>query len=174
VRRLESIHRASELFTRERGRERERIRVPSRDPHLGEVLEFMRVMWALDHALHRGSKRMRSQLGVTGPQRFVIRIVGRFPELTAGRLAALLHLHPSTLTGVRKRLEAQGLLRRRSDPADRRRCLLELTAKGRRLNVETAGTIEAGVRRALNDASPRQLDAARELLSAIARELEGA
>ena len=144
------------------------------DPHLGEVLEFMRVMWALDHALHRDSKRMRSSLGVTGPQRFVIRIVGRFPELSAGRLAGLLHLHPSTLTGVLKRLEAQGLLRRRPDPDDRRRCLLELTAKGQRLNIETAGTIEAGVRRALHGASPRQVDAARELLSAIARELEDA
>jgi DNA-binding MarR family transcriptional regulator len=65
-------------------------------------------------------------------------------------------------------------LRRRSDPSDRRRCLLELTAKGRRLNIESAGTIEAAVRRALNDAAPRKLEAARELLSAIARELEDA
>jgi DNA-binding MarR family transcriptional regulator len=174
VKRLESIHRGSVLIGRERRRDRERTRVPSRDPRLGEVLEFMRVTWALDHALHRGSKRMRSNLGVTGPQRFVIRIVGRFPDLTAGRLAALLHLHPSTLTGVLRRLEAQGLLRRRADPVDRRRCLVVINAKGRRLNVETAGTIEAGVRRALHGASPRQLEAARELLSAIARELEEA
>jgi DNA-binding MarR family transcriptional regulator len=157
VKRLEPIHRADPR---------------ERDPHLGEVLEFMRVMWALDHALHRGSKRMESKLGVTGPQRFVIRIVGRFPDLPAGRLAALLHLHPSTLTGVLKRLETQGLVRRRRDRNDRRRWLLELTAKGKRLNVESAGTIEAAVRRALHEAPPRQLAAARDLLSTIARALE--
>jgi DNA-binding MarR family transcriptional regulator len=139
---------------------------------LGDVLEFMRVMWAVDHALQRGSKRMESKLGVTGPQRLVIRVVGRFPQLSAGRLASLLHLHPSTLTGVLKRLEQQGLLRRRADPVDARRSLLELTRKGARFNEEKHGTIEAAVRRALRSAPRARRDAAREMLGTIARALE--
>ena len=39
----------------------------------------MRVVWALDHALQKTSKRMETTtLGITAPQRFVIRILRRF------------------------------------------------------------------------------------------------
>lgn len=140
-------------------------------PALGNVLEFMRVIWQLDHALHRTSKRMASDLGVTGPQRLVIRIVGRFPDIPAGRLATLLHLHPSTLTGILKRLERQGLLRRRADPDDARRSLLALTEKGRSINVDAGGTVEACVARALRRTSPQKLAAARAVLAEIATRL---
>lgn len=140
-------------------------------PVLGNVLEFMRVIWQLDHALHRTSKRMASSMGVTGPQRLVIRIVGRFPDIPAGRLAELLHLHPSTLTGILKRLERQGMLRRRADPQDARRSLLSLTEKGRTVNVEVGGSVEACVARALRRTSPQKLAAARSLLVDIAVKL---
>lgn len=140
-------------------------------PALGNVLEFMRVIWQLDHALHRTSKRMASHLGVTGPQRLVIRIVGRFPDIPAGRLAVLLHLHPSTLTGILKRLERQGFLRRRADPDDARRSLLALTEKGKTINVDAGGSVEACVARALRRTSPQKLAAARAVLAEIATRL---
>jgi DNA-binding MarR family transcriptional regulator len=139
---------------------------------LGDVLDFMRVMWAVDHALQKGSKRMEVKLGVTGPQRLVLRVVGRFPRLSAGRLAELMHLHPSTLTGVLKRLERQGLLRRCADPVDARRSLLVLTPKGSRFNEQKHGPIEAAVRRALRSAPRARRDAARAMLGTIARALE--
>jgi MarR family transcriptional regulator, organic hydroperoxide resistance regulator len=41
-------------------------------PAIGQVLEFMRVFWALDHALQKTSKRMETTLGITSPQRLVI------------------------------------------------------------------------------------------------------
>jgi DNA-binding MarR family transcriptional regulator len=140
-------------------------------PVLGNVLEFMRVIWQLDHALHRTSKRMASRLGVTGPQRLVIRIVGRFPDIPAGRLAELLHLHPSTLTGILKRLERQGMLRRRADPQDARRSLLTLSDKGRTVNVDAGGSVEACVARALRRTPPEKLAAARAVLAEIATKL---
>lgn len=140
-------------------------------PVLGNVLEFMRVIWQLDHALHRTSKRMASSTGVTGPQRLVIRIVGGFPDIPAGRLAELLHLHPSTLTGILKRLERQGMLRRRADPQDARRSLLTLTDKGRTVNVEAGGSVEACVARALRRVPPQKLAAARSVLGEIAAKL---
>ena len=46
---------------------------------LGETVEFLRLVWAVDHALQTTSKRMARSLGVTGPQRLVVRIVGRVP-----------------------------------------------------------------------------------------------
>jgi DNA-binding MarR family transcriptional regulator len=140
-------------------------------PTLGDALDFLRVIWAVDHALHRRSKRMEATLGVTGPQRLVLRIVGRFPGLAAGQLAKLLHVHPSTLTGVIKRLEQQGFLRRRVDPRDRRRTFLGLTEKGRPLYVEIRGTVESAIQRVFETTAPDKLRAAREVLEAIATEL---
>jgi len=140
-------------------------------PALGGVLEFMRLIWEVDHALQRTSKRMEATIGVTGPQRLVVRIIGRFPGIPAGHLARLLHVHPSTLTGIVKRLERQGLVRRRADPRDGRRLLLSLSEKGRLFDVEAEGTIEAAIQRALDRAPPNQIEAARALLASIAQTL---
>src|SRR5437016_12619726 len=102
---------------------------------LGAVLDFMRLLWAVDHSLQSASKRMESTFGITGPQRLVVRIVGRFPGIAAGRVAEILHVHPSTLTGILKRLEMRGILQRPADPRDARRALFGLTAKGRKLDT---------------------------------------
>src|SRR3954466_12832271 len=118
-------------------------------PPLGAVLDFMRLLWAVDHALQSASKRMESTYGVTGPQRLVVRIVGRFPGIAAGRVAEILHVHPSTLTGILKRLEARGMLQRKADPRDARRALFALTAKGRKLDTVRTGAVELAVRRVL-------------------------
>jgi MarR family transcriptional regulator, organic hydroperoxide resistance regulator len=113
------------------------------------------------------------RLGVTGPQRLVVRLVGRYPDISAGALARLLHVHPSTLTGVRQRLEARGLVERRLDAADQRRALLRLTLAGRRVDTLRAGTIEATVRRALARLPEGQVKAAMNVLSALAGDLIG-
>jgi DNA-binding MarR family transcriptional regulator len=147
---------------------------PSRPPlpPLGEVIDFLRLIWRLDHALQQASKRMQSSLGVTGPQRLVIRIVGRFPGLTAGQLAEILHVDPSTMTGVLKRLERRGLVARRSDPRDQRRALIGLTAKGRRLEAKSPGTIEAAVRSGLRELPTGAVLRTAEVLRALAARLE--
>src|SRR5512138_3249138 len=100
----------------------------------------MRVIWELDHALQKTSKHMERMLGVTAPQRLVLRILGRFPGMQAGQLAAVLHLHPSTITGVLTRLQRRGHITRRADPRDRRRATFGLTAKGRELDTQAEGT----------------------------------
>jgi DNA-binding MarR family transcriptional regulator len=135
---------------------------PTNDP-----FEFMRLLWALDHALQSRSKRMLSSLGVTGPQRLVIRAVGRRPGMSAGELAELLHLHPSTLTGVLSRLVEHRLLDRAGDPADSRRALFRLTARGRRVNRVNSGTVEGAVRRVIGGRSAGRVAAAAEILSAL-------
>jgi DNA-binding MarR family transcriptional regulator len=135
---------------------------------LGPVLDFLRLIWAVDHAVQRTSRRMETALGVTAPQRLVIRLVGRFPGLPAGTLAQLLHVHPGTMSGVLKRIERQGFIRRRADPRDRRRVLLGLTDKGRSFDVEADDSVEAALARALSDVPAQKLEAAREVLQAIA------
>ena len=138
---------------------------------LGEVLEFMRLLWALDHGLHATSKHMKTQLGVTSPQRLVVRMVGRFPGISAGELAKLMHVHPSTLTGVLDRLVTRGFLDRSADPQDARRALFHLTAEGRALNSMQAGTVESAVRRALGQLSRANLKAAANVLNHVTAEL---
>jgi len=138
---------------------------------LGPVLDFMRLVWAVDHGLAARSKHMEATLGVTGPQRFVVRVVGRFPGISAGELADILHLHPSTLTGILKRLEVAGLLRRKDDPVDRRRALFFLSPKGKRVDVPKRGTVEDAVQRALGGLKDSEISAARRVLMALANEL---
>jgi MarR family transcriptional regulator, organic hydroperoxide resistance regulator len=139
---------------------------------LGEVLEFMQVLWALDHALQSRSKRMEQTLGVTGPQRLVIRAIGRKPAVSAGEVADLMRVHPSTLTGVLRRLEARGFVTRKTDVGDKRRALFRLTAQGEKLDTIKAGTVEAAVRRALKRVSAGAIASTGQTLAAVAEELD--
>ena len=139
---------------------------------VGDAIDFLRLIWSVDHALQRRSKSMATALGITGPQRLVIRIIGRFPSVHARQLAAILHLHPSSLTAVLKRLERRGLVRRWSDERDRRRWLLGLTRQGQVLNRKTPGTIEAAVQRMLKTTTRHELDVTRAVLGKLVHELD--
>ena len=131
----------------------------------------MQRLWELVHALAVRSKRMGRTLGVTGPQRLVIRVVGQSPDATASEIADILGLHPSTLTGVLARLENQRLLQRRIDTADRRRVRFRLTSAGRQIDRERKGTVEAAVRRAMGRASPEVIAHTEALLALLVAEL---
>jgi DNA-binding MarR family transcriptional regulator len=141
------------------------------DVELDGTLEFMRMFWQIAHGLESTSKRMSRTLAVTGPQRLVIRILGQFEELSAGQLARVMCVHPSTLTGVLRRLEERSLIARRRDPEDGRRALFGLTNRGRQIDAVKSGTVEAVVRRVLARASTRQLEAAKALLRQLGEEL---
>jgi DNA-binding MarR family transcriptional regulator len=140
-------------------------------PALGEALEFVRLIRAIDHGLEKASKQLAASAGVTGLQRLVLHIVGRFPGLSAGQLATTLHVHPSTLTGVLGRLERRGLLSRRPDPRDGRRASLGLTPAGRRLDAAVVGTADAVVQQLLLDLPRGRARAAREVLAQLAERL---
>jgi len=140
-------------------------------PALGEALQFMRLVWALDHKLQSTSKQMSARIGVTGLQRLAIRIIGKVPGCAPSELAELLHVHPSTLTGVLQRLVERGLIERKRDLEDARRSTLTLTAKGKRIDEVRTGTVEAAVRKVLSKVAPRDLAAAERVLQALADEL---
>lgn len=135
---------------------------------LGPVLSFMRSLWGVNHALESTSRRMKGQIGVTGPERMVIRLVGRYPGISAGELARILQVHPSTLTGLLKRLARRGLLVRRADASDARRALFILTSKGEEVDRLRRGTVEAAVTSALESLSDRDVRAAASVLDALA------
>ncbi|NUP10636.1 MAG: MarR family transcriptional regulator [Polyangiaceae bacterium] len=131
----------------------------------------MRMLWALAHGMQSRSKRMEADLGVTGPQRLVLRILGRSPNVSAGSLARAMFVHPSTLTGVLRRLESRGLLERKKDRRDGRRALLVLTPQGKKLDALHAGSVEAAVRRTMSRLDKDELEMARKVLSMLTEEL---
>src|SRR5688572_25994728 len=138
-----------------------------RDP----VLEFIRLMWSVDHELQRVSKRMVSRIGLTAPQRLAVRFIGRNVDVTPGALADLLHMHPGTVTGIVRHLERAGLVVGTRDTADTRRIHLRLTTRGRGVDRQQKGTVEAAVRRALAGLSPAQLSRASHVMQQLAEEL---
>lgn len=144
---------------------------PGGGTDLGPTLEFLRLLWAVDHALQSASKRMARRLSVTGPQRLVIRLAGKRPGISAGDLADILLLHPSTLTGILKRLSDRGLIEMKADPGDRRRVRIQLTDSGRKLNSRAKGTVEAAVGRTLARVPARDVQAVDRVLSRLSRTL---
>jgi DNA-binding MarR family transcriptional regulator len=117
---------------------------------LDDALRFMRVVWDLEHAVQSTSKRMERTIGVTGPQRLAMRVAGTLPGITPAELARVLHLDPSTISGVIQRLVAKRLIARDADPIDGRLVRLRLTPTGERLNRPTKiGTVESAIRATL-------------------------
>jgi MarR family transcriptional regulator, organic hydroperoxide resistance regulator len=133
---------------------------------------FLDLLWAMDHGLNLVSKRMLSTMGVTGPQRTVIRLIGRHPGLTPSELAERAHQDRSTLSVILRRVEENGLVARTGDPDDLRRVHLSLTAAGRRVDRQHEGTVEEAVRNVLARLGPRQAASAMSALRALAEELE--
>ena len=144
---------------------------PDRSQLSGETLQFMQRLWDVVHALDVRSKRMAKTLGVTGPQRLVIRVLGQSPGMMASDIAGTLGMHPSTLTGIVSRLEGQGMLERRVDEADRRRIRFCLTPRGAKIDRERKGTVEAAVRRALQRAEDATVDRTSQMFELLTQEL---
>ncbi len=134
---------------------------------LGVPLDFLRGIWSLNHALERTSSRMMRTLGVTAPQRLIVRCVGKYPGLTAGQLASLLHLDRGTISSTLRRLENKHLITRRRDSRDRRRVIIGLTAAGRALDQPEEHTVESAMTRLVATSDPADVEAAKRVLEAL-------
>lgn len=142
------------------------------DAPLGRSLEMLRRTWEVDHAVQHLSRSMATRLGITGPQRLVLRVLGKRPRIAAGELAALLHLDASTMTGHIRKLEELGLLERRTAEDDARRAVLSLTTRGKKLDVNTPGTIEAAMESVLASMSVGDIAVVESFLSRFAEAVE--
>jgi DNA-binding MarR family transcriptional regulator len=151
---------------------RQRRRAAPDESGLDPILDFMRLLWGIENRLQSASKRMEASLGITGPQRLVLRVVSRFPGLSAGELAHLVRLHPSTVTGILQRLVRKGLLARETDPGDSRRVRLYVRPEARPFTRRAHGTVEATIARVLKRVPLPQVRHARLVLTAVAEALE--
>ena len=91
-------------------------------------------MFSLIRAAHALEDQMEAKLGTVGlssPKFSVLsELVGAGKPLTLSELASRLSCVRSNITQLVDRLEADGLVRRVDDPADRRSILAELTQTG--------------------------------------------
>jgi DNA-binding MarR family transcriptional regulator len=139
---------------------------------LGPVLTFLSEWWALNHAIEKTSKRMQARIGVTAQQRMLVRVIGAFPGIMSGQLARVVHLDPGTISTAIGRLEHAGLVARRRDGSDGRSVSLELTARGRSLDVPDPQTIEGALARALKQTARAQTAGVRAFIARFIDELE--
>lgn len=141
------------------------------DTHPDPPLALLRAVWDLDHRLQSQSKRMRARIGVTGPQRLVLRTLLSAPDTHPSAIARSLFFDRSTVTVILRSLERAKLVRRAPHATDKRVISLTLTAKGRRIAEQRTGTIESLFRRAVENLPLRDVQAAQRVLEAIAGEL---
>jgi DNA-binding MarR family transcriptional regulator len=127
----------------------------------------MQELWGLEQGLNSRSKAMLSRYGITGPQRLVVRVVGRLGPISPASLARVLHLHPSSVTRLVRRLEARGYIRRTPAAAHAGRLLLALGTRGGRVEKLGAGTVESAIRSALAAASSSDVEATRRVIGLV-------
>ena len=149
-----------------------RASLPPQPEPLGPTLEFLRTLWGLNHALEVTSKRMEASLGITAQQRMMVRLLGKYPGISASEIATLLHVHRGTVSVALKRLEARDIVKRVRDAQDSRRVLPTLTRKGKALDVSARGTVESAVEHMLDNVGARDLAVVRRAIVALVSALE--
>jgi DNA-binding MarR family transcriptional regulator len=123
----------------------------------------------------RAARRMRrsqadrlAPLGLTPAQSRALRVVSREEEpLRMVELAERLGVVPRSVTTVVDALEATGLVRRQSDPANRRSILIRLTDRGRSLRTEMQQARRQAAEDLFAPLTETQRATLRELLSAL-------
>jgi len=121
------------------------------------------------NALVRGTGLTPSQLSALG-------VIARQGPIRLSDLAELESVNPTMLSRVVAALDEAGLVRRRTDPDDRRAGLLEVTANGRRthdrLRAERGRVLTAGLER-LDPNDLAAVEAALPALEALIDALAG-
>ena len=89
----------------------------------------------LRHVLARSARRLRQEAGtdLSPSLSAALATIERHGPLTPSELATRERVQRPTITRVAVRLEAQGLVTRAADPADRRSALITVTPAGRAL-----------------------------------------
>ncbi|NRP19630.1 Organic hydroperoxide resistance transcriptional regulator [Ensifer adhaerens] len=90
-------------------------------------------VYSANLAFGRAYKPILDKLGLTYTQYVTMVALSEEDEQTVGALGEKLFLESNTLTPILKKLEAEGYLQRRRDPADERQVRVTLTQAGHRV-----------------------------------------
>ena len=81
----------------------------------------------------RVTKRMAAEIGLTGPQLTVVKLLDSLGDMSLSELSERIRAQNSTVTGIIDRMEREGHVVRARSKEDRRVVHIKLTAKGREL-----------------------------------------
>ncbi|MFO0548990.1 MAG: MarR family transcriptional regulator [Polyangiaceae bacterium] len=81
----------------------------------------------------RLTKHAAREVGLTGPQLTVVKLLDTFGDLSLSSLSERIRAQNSTVTGIIDRMEREGLVVRERSTADRRVVYIRLTERGREL-----------------------------------------
>jgi DNA-binding MarR family transcriptional regulator len=116
---------------------------PDGDAHLRLDQQLCFPLYAAANAIGRAYGPLLEPLGLTYPQYLVMLVLWESAPLFVGEVGERLLLDSGTLTPLLKRLESAGLVKRKRDPSDERRVIVDLSVAGRRLKAKARTVPEA-------------------------------
>jgi len=106
-------------------------------------------------------------LGITGQEATVLRAIDSADPLSQGEIARRMGIDRTTMVALIDELQRKGLARRRQDPDDRRRNVVELTGAGRDTLRQAGEAGEAAERRFLDPLPAAEARRFRQVLRAL-------
>jgi len=104
--------------------------LPLSDENKIEVDAIVETIIYLYTESRRLTKQAARELGLTGPQLTVIKLLETFGDLSLSSLSERIRAQNSTVTGIIDRMEREGLVSRERSTSDRRVVYIRLTKKG--------------------------------------------
>ncbi len=123
-------------------------------------------------ALELFSKEVDVRFHLTAPQLWALSELGKDGPLSLKELSARIQLHPSTVVGVVDRMEAKGLVTRKTDSADRRRVKLNLTAAGRALRKRAPHPAQGRLLTKLQEMGDKQITDIHKAMGTLVKAME--
>jgi DNA-binding MarR family transcriptional regulator len=99
-------------------------------PEVDSIVETIIYLYTESRRLTKGMAR---EVGLTGPQLTVIKLLETFENLSLSSLSERIRAQNSTVTGIIDRMEREGLVRRERSTTDRRVVHIRLSDKGQKL-----------------------------------------
>jgi DNA-binding MarR family transcriptional regulator len=133
--------------------------------HKEELRLWLRLLTCANLMQAELRRRLRDGFATTLPRFDLLAALERAPEgLTLGGISRRMMVSNGNVTGLATRLEAEGLVERRTDAADRRAFRLSLTPRGRREFLRQSAAHEEWVAELLAGLAPEERAALHRLL----------
>src|ERR671918_2917941 len=121
----------------------------------------------LGFAFWRMNGAFEREMGISAGTWFTLALLAREDGMSQGELSQRFEIDPSRVTRLSKRLEREGLLRKKRDRGDKRVVRMYLTEKGRGLIEDLSDRRERFDRRVGAVLSPEELKELRRMLGAL-------
>jgi DNA-binding MarR family transcriptional regulator len=144
------------------------------EPQSKRRLRLWLRLYAATSVIEREMRRfLRTRFATTLPRFDLMAALERTPDgLTMGELSRRLMVSGGNITSIVAGLERDGLVCRRSPPADRRTSYVALTEQGRTAFSEMARAHERWINQLLADVADVEIDTLTELLAELKHKAE--